>query len=119
MSYVAYALLDRVNEKGKRLVCYKDYRLTSHEFSVLCGESHLSDEIINLLILRYCDRTANERQRMCRFILQPSFLSVGEVSSEVVRKICNVEDMNEVEVMFLPLHMPLQRDRRGDSQHFH
>ncbi|KAK2547094.1 hypothetical protein P5673_033145 [Acropora cervicornis] len=46
---------------------------------------------------RYCDRTANERQRMCRFILQPSFLSVGEVSSEVVRKICNVEDMNEVE----------------------
>ena len=45
---VAYALLDRVNEEGKPLVCYKDYRVISQEFSVLCGERYLSDDIINL-----------------------------------------------------------------------
>ena len=69
---VTYALLDRVNEEEKHLVCYKDYRVTSQELSVLCGERYLSDEIINLLIQRYCDR-ANEKQHSCRFILLPSF----------------------------------------------
>ena len=47
-------------------------------------------------------------QHTCRFILLPSFLSIGEVSSQGVGKICNVEDMNVSEVMFLPVHMPLQ-----------
>ena len=102
---VTRALLDRVNEEEKYLVSYKNYRITSQELSVMCGERYLSDEIINLLIQRYCD-LANEKNQSCTFILLPSFLSVGEVSGNLIRNICTVEDMNEVEVMFLPVHMP-------------
>ena len=101
---VTHALLDRINEKGKYLVAYKAYKVTSQELLVFCGERYLSDEIINLLVQRYCDR-ADEKHHSCLFILLPSFLSVGEVSRNLIRNICNVEDMNEVEVMFLPVHM--------------
>lgn len=101
---VTHALLDRVNEEEKYLVSYKNYRITSQELSVMCGERYLSDEIINLLIQRYCD-LANGKNQSCTFILLPSFLSVGEVSGNLIRNICTVEDMNEVEVMFLPVHM--------------
>lgn len=102
---VTDALLDRVNEEEKYLVSYKNYRITSQELSVMCGETYLSDEIINLLIQIYCD-LANGKNQSCTFILFPSFLSVGEVSGNLIRNICTVEDMNEVEVMFLPVHMP-------------
>ena len=71
----------------------------------MCGERYLSDEIINLLIQRYCE-LANEKNQSCAFILLPSFLSVGDMSRNLIGSICTVEDMNEVEVMFLPVHMP-------------
>ena len=77
---VTHALLDRVNEESKYLVSCKDYRITSQEYSIMCGERYLSDEIINLLVQRYnCDQ-ANEKHHSCRYIFLPSFLSVGEVS---------------------------------------
>ena len=101
---LTHALLDRLNEEEKYLVSNKNYRITCKELSVMCGERYLSDEIINLLIQRYCD-LANEKNQSCTFILLPSFLSVGEVSGNLIRNICTVEDMNEVEVMFLPVHM--------------
>ena len=104
---VTCTLLDRVNEEGKHLVSYKDYRLTSQDLSLMCGERYLSDEIINLLIQSYCDR-ANAKHHSCRYKLLPSFLSVGEVSKKLIENICKAEEMNEIEVLFLPIHM-LQR----------
>lgn len=101
---VTCALLDRVNEEGKHLVSYKDYRLTSQDLSLMCGERYLSDEIINLLIQSYCDR-ANAKHHSCRYKLLPSFLSVGEVSKKLIENICKAEEMNEIEVLFLPIHM--------------
>lgn len=73
---VTRALLDRVNEEEKYLVSYKNYRITSQRLSIMGGERYLSDEIINLLIQRYCD-LANENNQSCTFTLLLSFLSVG------------------------------------------
>ena len=101
---VTRALLDRVNEEEKYLVSYKNYRIKSQQLSIIGGERYLSDEIINLLIQRYCD-LANENNQSCTFTLLSSFLSVGEVSENVIKSICTVEDINEVEVMFLPVYM--------------
>ena len=92
MRDVTRALLDRVNEEEKYLVSYKNYRITSQELSVMCEERYLSDEIINLLIQRYFD-LANEKNQSCTFILLPSFLSVGEVSGNLIRNISTVEDI--------------------------
>ena len=97
---VMCALLDGINKEGKHLVSYKDYRLTSQDLFLMCGERYLSDEIINLLIQRYCDQ-ANVKHHSCCYNLHvlPSFLSVGEVSNKLIENICKAEEMNEVEVL--------------------
>ena len=53
---ITHALLDRWNVDDTYLTSYQNYRITSQEFSLLCGERYLSDEIVNLLIQKYCDK---------------------------------------------------------------
>ena len=49
------ALLHRWNLNGQFLVQYKGFTITSQELSVLCCERYLTDEVINLLIIKHCD----------------------------------------------------------------
>ena len=101
---VTNALLDRWNPKASYLASYGNYRITSQELSLLCGERYLSDEILNFLIQKYCDRS-NERCQVEEHILLPSFLSTGNVLRNVVERICLHTDMERVVNMFLPVHM--------------
>ena len=57
---VAEVLLDRQNTSGSYLVERKGYRVTSQDFSVLCCERHLNDDVMNLSIIKFCDEV-NER----------------------------------------------------------
>ena len=101
---VAEALLDRWNLEGNYLASYDNYRISSQELSLLCGERYLSDEIINFLGQKYCDK-ANEESQMHQNILLPSYLSTGNVLKTVVERICHQNDMESVANMFLPVHM--------------
>ncbi|KAJ7377450.1 Cysteine-type peptidase [Desmophyllum pertusum] len=100
---VTEALLDRWNREGTYLASYGNYRISSQELSLLCGERYLSDEIINFLGQKYCDK-ANEEMQECQNILLPSYLSTGNVDT-VVEYICRHSDMGSVVNMFLPVHM--------------
>lgn len=101
---VTYALLDRWNIEGSYLATYGNYRITSQELSLLCGERYLSDEILNFLVEKYCDKSNQEKQ-VEHSILLPSFLSTGDVLRNVVERICLRKDMGLVTNMFLPVHM--------------
>ena len=59
---VTEALLDRWNLDGAYLRSYDNYRITSQELSLLCGERYLSDELINFLGKKYCDKANEEGQ---------------------------------------------------------
>lgn len=71
----------------------------------MCGERYLSDEVVNFLALKYCDR-ANEEQQSCKNILLPSFLSTGDILESTVTNICLNHDMETAINMFLPVFMP-------------
>jgi len=71
---VTHALLDRWNIEGSYLATYGNYRITSQELSLLCGERYLSDEILNFLVEKYCDKS-NQNKQEEQNILLPSFLS--------------------------------------------
>ena len=101
---VTRALLDRWNLEGKHLASYNNYSITSQELSLLCGERYLTDEIMNLLGLKYCDR-ANKKHQACQNVLLPSFLATGNCLDSVVTNICLNHDMASVVNMFLPVHM--------------
>lgn len=101
---VTHALLDRWNNDDTYLAVYQNYRITSQELSLLCGERYLSDEIINFLTLKFCEM-ANKSKEACQYILLPSFLSSGCVLRNVVESICLQNDMEQVVTMFLPVHM--------------
>ena len=102
---VTHALLDRWNINDTYLASYQNYRITSQSLSFLCGERYLSDEIINLLTQKFCDK-ANQSKKACHNLLLPSFLSSGcGVLSNVVERICLDNDMESVVTMFLPVHM--------------
>ena len=49
------ALFHRWNLNGQFLVQYKGFTIASQELSVLCCERYLTDEVINLLIIKHCD----------------------------------------------------------------
>ena len=83
---VAHALFDRWNLQGTWLASYGSYKITSQELSLLCGERYLSDEVLNLLALKYCDR-ANKEQQSSHNMLLPSFLSTGDILESVVNNI--------------------------------
>ena len=105
---VTNALLDRWNLESSYLASYGNYRITSQELSLLCGERYLSDEILNFLGHKFCER-ANDEHQACLNILLPSFLSSGNIINSVVSKICVSHDMASVVQMFLPLgtsHIP-------------
>jgi len=101
---VTHALLDRWNIEGSYLASYGNYRITSQELSLLCGERYLSDEILNFLVEKYCDKS-NQKKQVEQNILLPSFLSTGDVLRNVVEHICLRKDMGLVINMFLPVHM--------------
>ena len=101
---VAHALFDRWNLQGTWLASYGSYKITSQELSRLCGERYLSDELLNLLALKYCNR-ANEEQQSSHNVLLPSFLSTGNILESVINNICLNHDMENAINMFLPVYM--------------
>ena len=84
--------------EGSCLPTYGSYRITSQEPSLL------SDEMLNFLVEKYCDKSNQEKQ-VEQNILLPSFLSTGDVLRNVVERICLRKDMGLVTNNFLPGHM--------------
>ena len=101
---ITQALLDRWNFEGTFLASYHGYNITSQELSQLCGERYLSDEILNFLGQKYCDKS-NQNRKGCHNILLPSFLSTGEIFENVVANICANNDLGSSKRMFLPVHI--------------
>ena len=99
-----HALLDRWSVDDTYLTSYQNYRIMSRQFSTLCGERYLSDEIVNLLMQKYCDKK-NHLKKACLSILLASFLSSGYILRNVVENIILRCDMEIVDTMFLPVHM--------------
>ena len=71
---VKEALLDSCNLNGQLLVQYKGFHITSQELSVLCCERYLTDGIINVLTIKYCN-AANERLQRDVFAMLPTDIS--------------------------------------------
>jgi len=101
---VAHALFHRWNLQGTWLASYGSYKITSQELSPLCGERYLSDEVLNLLALKCCDR-ANEEQQSSHNVLLLSFLSTGDILESVVTNICLNHDMDNAINMLLPVYL--------------
>ena len=102
---VTDALLDRWNKDERFLACHGNYQITSQTLSLLAGERYLSDEIINFLIQKYCDKANETSEKNGVLILLPSFLSTGTVLRNVVQRLSLLNDMERVKYMFLPVHM--------------
>ena len=97
------ALLHRWNLNGQFLVQYKGFTVSSQELSVLCCERYLTDEVINLLIIKYCD-AANGRLGRELFCMLPSDISTYFRES-AVRNLYAIVDMTTVDPIFLPMHL--------------
>lgn len=69
----------------------------------MCCERYLTDEIIKLLIIKYCD-VANGLLGRELFCMLPSDISTNFRESAVRNLYANV-DMSTVEVIFLPVHL--------------
>ena len=102
---VTNALFDQWNLQGTWLASYGNYRISSQELSLLCGERYLSDEVVNFLALKYYDR-ANEEQQSCKNILLLLFQSTGDILESTVTNICLNHDMENAVNMFLLVFMP-------------
>ena len=98
---VKEALLDRWNLNAQLLVQYKGFNVTSQELSVLCCERYLTDEIINVLTIKYCD-AANARLERDVFAMLPTDISKQFRESAVFNLSANI-DMSTVETIFLPM----------------
>ena len=103
---VTHARLDWWNIEGSYLAAYGNYRITFQDLSLLCGERYVSDEILNFLVERYCNKSNQEKQ-VEQNILLPSFPSTGDVLRNVVERIWLWKDMGLVTNMFLPVHMTM------------
>ena len=101
---VTEALLDRWNKDGNFLASYGNYHITSQSLSLLAGERYLSDEVINFLIWKYCDRANEAETQTSLKILLPSFLSTGVVLRNAIERSL-IYDMERVKHMFLPVHI--------------
>lgn len=104
---VTEALLDRWNKEDRYLAWHGNYQITSQTLSLLAGERylHVSDEIINFLIQKYCDKANETQEQNGLQILLPSFLSTGTVLRNVIQRLCLLNDMERVKHMFLPVHI--------------
>lgn len=102
---VTEALHNRWNKDGRFLACHGNYQITSQTLSLLAGERYLSDEIINFLIQKYCDRANEAPEKNGLQILLPSFLSTGVVLRNVVQRLSSHYEMESVKHMFLPVYM--------------
>ena len=100
---VAEALLDRWNTSGSVLVDYKGYKITSQDLSVLCCERYLNDEVMNLLIMKYCEE-ANERHQEEAFTMLPSYVT-SVFGTNSIHHLCASVDMSKVDTVFLPTHL--------------
>lgn len=97
------ALLDRWNTSGNVLVDYKGYKITSQDVSVLCCERNLNDEVMNLLIIKYCEN-ANERPQEEVFTMLPSYVT-SVFGTNSIHQLCVSVDMGKVDTIFLPTHL--------------
>lgn len=97
------AFLDRWNTSGNVLVDYKGYKITSQDLSVLCCEGYLNDEVMNLLIIKYCEN-ANERPQEEVFTMLPSYVT-SVFGTNSIHQLCVSVDMGKVDTIFLPTHL--------------
>ena len=98
---VKEALLDRCNLNGQLLVQCKGFHITLQELSVLCCERYLTDEIINVLTIKYCN-AVNERLQRDVFAMLPTDISRHFRESAVFNLSANA-DMSTVDMIFLPM----------------
>ena len=98
------------NQCGQKkfIVSRKGSRVNSQVLSTFCGERYLSDESINILLDHYCSK-ANEFERKTSFVALPAHLSNTRTADAVRaatirRRFLNI-DMNEVEYIFVPIHL--------------
>ena len=101
MTFAPRLLLDRWNLNGQLLVQYKGFNVTSQELSVSCCERYLTDEIINVLTIKYCD-AANARLERDVFAMLPTDISKQFRESAVFNLSANI-DISTVEMIFLPM----------------
>ena len=100
---MAGALLDRWNTSGSYVVERKGYRITSQDLSVLCCERYLNDEVMNLLIIKFCEE-ANERLGNDVFCMLPSYLK-ADFGLNVIHQLCAGIDITSTEIIFFPVHL--------------
>ena len=100
---VSEALLDRWNPNSSFLVENKSYKITSQDLSVLCCERYLNDEVMNLLINKYCDE-ANSRLGGDVFSMLPSYVT-AEFGCNAILQLCASVDITTTEVVFYPKHL--------------
>ena len=98
---VKEALLDRWNLNGQLLIQYKDFNVMLQELSVLCCERYLTEEIINMLTIKYCD-AANACLERDVFTMLSTDTSKHFRESVVFNLSANI-DMSTVEMIFLPM----------------
>ena len=99
---VTETLLDSWNVKGQYTVQSKGYMVKSQELSALCCGSYLTNEIIHLLISKYCD-AANDHLGRSIFAMLPSHVSTQFQTSTVHNLNANVR-LSTVETIFIPIH---------------
>lgn len=100
---VAEALLDRWNTSGNMLVDFKGYKINSQDLSILCCKRYLNDEVMNLLIIKYCEE-ANERGHGEVFTMLPSYVQ-SAFGTNAIHYVCANVDIGKVDIIFLPMHL--------------
>ena len=96
---VAEALLDRWNTSVSYLLESKGYTITSQDLSVLCCERYLNDQVMNLLIRKFCD---DVNERMGENV--PSYVKV-DFGLNVIHQLCANMDITSTEIVFFPVHL--------------
>ena len=98
------AFIDRWNLEGNYLASYDNYRISSQELSLLCGERYLSDEVTISSVRCIVTR----QMKKVKFVRTSSCLRISQLKTclkSVVEHICHQNDMESVANMFLPVHM--------------
>ena len=99
---VAEALLDRWNTSWNVLVDYNGYKITSQDLSILCCERYLNDKVMNLLIIKYCEKANDHRQE---FLTPLTSYVMSVFGTNSIHQLCASVDTNKVDTVFLPTHL--------------